>query len=194
MQTKNSFKNKKSLGQNFINSPKIIEKIINPAEITPADTVLEIGPGTGTMTSMILERARKVVTIEKDDRLIPILKEKFEREVLNKKLEIVHGDFLEVDLDKNGLKEGEFKVVANIPYYITGQIVRRLLENHPRPKMIVLTVQKEVAERIVAKDGKESLLSLSVKAFGQPKYIETIRRGNFTPIPNVDSAVLLISD
>ncbi len=185
-------KTKKSLGQHFLTSTDIIEDIVVASKIHEGDTVLEIGPGEGILTRALLETGARVISVEKDDRLIPILQHTFSKEISAKQLELVHADILDVGLTH--LTPIPYHIVANIPYYITGQIIRMFLESDTQPQSMTLLVQKEVAERIVAKDGKESLLSLSVKAFGTPKYIRTVGRGAFAPQPTVDSAVLLISD
>lgn len=181
---------KKSLGQNFLTSVGAINTIIASSDYTPDLTILEVGPGRGILTEALLQKFKKVVAVEKDHELIDFLKEKFEKELKSGKLRLVEGDILEltpVELNLNN-----YGVVANIPYYITGQFLRIWLQN--MPKYMVLMVQKEVAKRVVASDSKESLLSISVKLYGEPKYIETIKRGSFYPIPNVDSAILKISN
>ena len=183
---------KKSLGQHFLNSPQIIADIADAAKISKEDLVLEIGPGEGILTESLLKTGASIISVEKDDRLIPVLQRKFAREILLKQLNLVHADVLDLELPH--IAKREYKVVANIPYYITGQILRMFLESNNQPKSMTLLVQKEVADRIVAKDNKESLLSLSVKAFGDPKYIRTVGRGAFTPQPNVDSAVINIEN
>ena len=186
---------KKSLGQHFLNSPKIIGDIVSAGKVTKGDLVLEIGPGEGTLTSALLKTGASVVTVEKDDRLIPILQEKFEKEILSRQLTLIHNDILNVNISKTVFDiKKSYKIIANIPYYITGQIIRMFLETHRQPESMTLLVQKEVAERVVARDGKESLLSLSVKVYGEPKIIRVVGRGAFTPQPNVDSAVLVIED
>lgn len=183
---------KKSLGQNFLNSPKIVSDIVSAGKVSEEDVVLEIGPGEGVMTELLVKVAKKVIVVEKDHRLIPFLQEKFKEELANNKLEIIEADILETDTEK--ILMGEYKVIANIPYYITGQIIRKFLETENKPISMTLLVQKEVAERIIARDKKESLLSLSVKAYGEPKLIRTVGRGAFTPAPNVDSAVINIEN
>lgn len=187
---------KKSLGQNFLKSPKIIADIVSAGKVTKEDLVLEIGPGEGVMTEQLLLKAEKVIVIEKDHRLIPVLQEKFKNEVENGKLQIIEADILDIDLMSrlNLDIKGGYKIISNIPYYITGQIIRKFLEAEKQPASMTLLVQKEVAERIVARDGKESLLSLSVKIFGNPKIIRKVPRGAFSPIPNVDSAVINIEN
>ncbi|MEK7646355.1 MAG: 16S rRNA (adenine(1518)-N(6)/adenine(1519)-N(6))-dimethyltransferase RsmA [Patescibacteria group bacterium] len=184
---------KKSLGQHFLNSPGVLRKIVDASQIVQDETVLEIGPGTGVLTDELLKKSDRVIAIEKDDRAYALLGEKYATEIISGKLELLHGDILELDRATIGLKDGGYAVVANIPYYITGAILESFLEHAPRPQRMVLLVQKEVAERIVARDGKESILSVSVKAFGVPRIVATVPPGAFTPPPTVDSAILEIS-
>ncbi len=158
---------KKSLGQNFLKSKRALSEIISAGEVNHDDLVLEIGPGQGALTEKILETGAKVIAVEKDDRLISLLNEKFIKETNSGQFTLIHGDIL--DLDLAFLKNSEFKLIANIPYYITGLIFRKFLEGNIQPSKIVIMVQKEIADRIIARDGKESLLSISVKAYGQPK-------------------------
>ena len=146
------------------------------------------------MTETLLNMAGKVIAIEKDHRLIPVLQERFAEEIKSGKLDLLEKDILEFDPQVLKFYKHPYKVIANIPYYITGQIIRMFLESDNQPETMVMLVQKEVAERIVARDEKESLLSLSVKVFGEPKLVRTVGRGAFSPQPNVDSAVLLISN
>ena len=183
---------KKSLGQHFLNSPKIVSDIVIASNVTPNDTVLEIGPGEGVLTEKLLQTGAHVISIEKDDRLIPELHRRFTREIALKKFDLIHADVLDVGLTH--ITNSEYKIVANIPYYITGQIIRMFLESDKQPTSMTLLIQKEVADRIVARDGKESLLSLSVKIFGEPKISRIVGRGAFIPQPNVDSAVLHIEN
>ena len=180
---------KKSLGQHFLKSEKAIKTITEISGARPCDLILEIGPGKGILTESLLRTGANVTSVEKDDLLIPILEEKFKNEITSGRLKLVHADILDFDFG-----EKNYKLVANIPYYITGQILRKFLGTENQPRSMTLLVQKEVAERIVAKDGKESLLSLSVKAYGEPKYIEKVPAGAFQPAPEVDSAVICISD
>ncbi len=186
-------KPKKSLGQNFLVNKSIAYKICEAGEVMPEDVVLEIGPGKGFLTEVLLEKAGKVVVVEKDDRAIPLLQEKFANQISEGKLEIIHGDILEMQFDDKFIDRG-YKLIANIPYYITGEILKRFLSHTPQPKLMVLMMQKEVVDRILARDGKESLLSISVKVFGTPKLIQKVDAGNFYPRPNVDSAVMLIKN
>ena len=188
------FIKKKSLGQHFLASSAIAGKIADAATLSKNDIVLEVGPGEGMLTKELLARAKKVIAIEKDDRLIEPLTLQFKKEISSGKLTLVHADALQFDISKKlGLRAGHFIVVANIPYYITGALMRKLLEGAVYPKRMVLLLQKEVAERI-ARDKKESLLSLSVKAYGKPQYVATVKRGSFSPAPSIDSAILKIDD
>ncbi len=187
------FRKKKSLGQNFLKSRGAVKNIVISGDIKDGDMVLEIGPGKGVLTEALLATPAKVIAVEKDNRLIPVLEKKFEKEIQEKKLILLHGDILETPIE-DIIKGGEYKVIANIPYYITGALFRLFLENENPPSRMVVLVQKEVAQRIVAKDKKESLLSLSIKAYGKPKIIDKVSKKMFSPQPKVDSAILLVSD
>lgn len=185
---------KKSLGQNFLTSRAVARDIVAAAHITPSDTVLEIGPGKGFLTEGLLEKSGNVIAVEKDVRMVEYLKDKFAGEIANKKLKLIEKDILAFNPTDYGLLTTNYKLVANIPYYITGEITRMFLSGDIQPSHMVLMVQKEVADRIVARDGKESILSMSVRAYGTPKYIQKVPARYFSPEPNVDSAVLLIEN
>lgn len=185
-------KTKKSLGQHFLNSPQIVDDIVSAGKIEQSDTIVEIGPGEGVLTEKLLETGANIIAIEKDDRLIPVLQKKFAREISTRKLNLIHADILDVGITH--ITNSKYKLIANIPYYITGQIIRMFLESDAQPSSMTLLIQKEVADRIVAKDEKESLLSLSVKIYGEPKLVRFVGRGAFTPQPNVDSAVISIDN
>jgi 16S rRNA (adenine1518-N6/adenine1519-N6)-dimethyltransferase len=192
---------KKSLGQHFLRSKGAIEKIVSSANLDKKDVVLEVGPGEGIMTEELLRSAKKVIAIEKDQRSVEMLKEKFEKEISKGKLVLHEKDILEAEIDNILSKEKikKYKVVANIPYYISGALFRFFLENDPQPKEMTLLVQKEVAERIMGVDGNgknkaESILSISVKAYGQPIFRGVIKAGSFFPPPKVDSAIIRIED
>jgi 16S rRNA (adenine1518-N6/adenine1519-N6)-dimethyltransferase len=190
-----SFQKKKSLGQNFLRSTAVVRAMVKAGEVKEGDVVLEIGPGKGVLTKVLLETGAKVFAIEKDNRLIPVLEETFKNELASKQLTLAHDDILNTDIKKIlGSSASKYKVVANIPYYITGQLFRIFLESENQPSVMVVLVQKEVAQRIVAHDKKESILSMSIKAYGTPKVIQKVSRKLFSPEPNVDSAVLLISN
>lgn len=178
----------KSLGQNFLQDSYALEKITAAAEILPTDTVLEVGPGLGALTRHLVAAAKQVIAVELDERLLPPLRETLTGYT---NIEIVHGDMLKL-APAEIVPATDYLVVANIPYYITSALLRHLLETTPRPRRVVLTVQKEVAERICAAPGDMSLLALSVQVYGQPRVVATIPAGAFYPAPKVDSAVVRI--
>lgn len=181
-------KPKKSLGQNFLIEPAGLNKVVVAAELTQDDEVLEIGAGLGSLTYLLAQTARQVVAVEIDKAMLPPLRQalaEFEN------VRVIGGDILELKPDE--LMQGQdYVVVANIPYYISSAIIRHLMAASKRPKRVVLTVQKEVAERVLARDGKMSLLSLSVQLFGQVSMAGVIPAGSFLPTPEVDSAVLKV--
>ena len=183
---------KKSLGQHFLKSERALNTIVESGHVAIGDSILEIGPGTGALTKKLLESGASVVAVEKDDELFRLLKDLYKKEIGNGKLVLVHGDILEHDLSK--LVPSKYKLVANIPYNITGAIFKKFLEVEKQPETIVLLVQKEVAERIVARDGKESILSVSVKVYGKPRYVEKVLAGSFLPPPKVDSAIIAVEN
>jgi 16S rRNA (adenine1518-N6/adenine1519-N6)-dimethyltransferase len=184
---------KKSLGQNFLNSQRVITRIRDAADPTSDDIILEIGPGLGALTKILLAFAGKVIAVEKDDALYNILSETFTDELKSKKLDLINGDILDFNPETlRFYKNFTYKVVANIPYNLTGLIFRKFLTASYQPESMVVLIQKEVATRIIARDGKESLLSLSVKIYGTPKLVTHVARGNFNPVPNVDSSVIKI--
>jgi len=184
----------KSLGQNFLQDSFALEAIVAAAEIQPTDTVLEIGPGLGSLTRYLAASAKQVVAVELDfDLLAPL------QAVLApyQNVRVIHGDILKLSPHEL-ITEKDYIVAANIPYYITSAVIRHLLEqspkeeSDPKPRRIVLTVQKEVAERICAKPGDMSLLALSVQVYGNPKIAARIPANAFFPEPKVDSAVLSV--
>ncbi len=183
-------KAKKSLGQHFLRSERALTSIIESGQMSREDLVLEIGPGEGVLTEKILETGARVVAVEKDDQLFQKLSEKFSKEISKGELNLIHGDIL--DFDPSTLPP--YKLIANIPYNITGAIIEKFLSADNQPQRMVLLVQKEVAERIVARDGKESILSISVKVYGTPRYIDRVLAGSFVPAPKVDSAIIVIEN
>ncbi len=190
---------KKSLGQHFLRSKTALREIIEAAEITRGEHILEIGPGEGVLTSELLLAGGKVVAVETDERCIQLLRERFESELANNQLTILEGDIRNTEVvarlfHKNLLGTHSYKLIANIPYYITGMLFRLFLEKLRQPSMIVFLVQKEVAEEIVTRDGKEGILSLSVKAYGSPRYVSRVKKEAFSPPPKVDSAILAITE
>lgn len=178
---------KKYLGQNFLFDPSILKRIVEVSGINEKDTVVEIGPGLGTLTNLLAKKSSKVIAIELDYNLYKKLKERLQD--LNN-VEIIHGDALKFPYETIG----PFKVVANIPYYITTPLIFRLLKARRYLESITLTVQKEVAKRIVALPGTKDygILSISVQYYGSPELKFIIPRGAFRPIPKVDSAVIHI--
>lgn len=179
---------KKSLGQNFLMHGATAERIAIASGVGKSDTVLEIGPGTGMLTHALLARAGKVVAVEADAELIAPLTERFADEIREGTLELIHADIRSYD----PASIGPYAVVANIPYYITGEIIRDFLSARAKPTSMTLLVQKEVAERI-ARDQKGSILSVAVRVYGNPSYAFTVPNGAFKPAPSVDSAVLRIA-
>lgn len=188
---------KKSLGQNFLINQGILDKIVTAAELSKDEIVVEIGPGTGNLTVKLSEKAGKVIAIEKDYRLIERLQEKFK----NTNVEIIEGDALKIDIEtlvnvplSKASGNWKYKVVGNIPYYITSNLLKTIFESASwrmaRPKLIVLTVQKEVAQRIVVRPPYMNLLALSVQLYSEPKIIGYISKGSFRPMPKVDSAII----
>ncbi|PKO00176.1 MAG: ribosomal RNA small subunit methyltransferase A [Chloroflexi bacterium HGW-Chloroflexi-4] len=178
----------KGLGQNFLVDHKALRKIVDYAGLTKEDTVLEIGAGLGSLTRMLAKGAGKVVAVEIDHHLVPILEEVM---APFNNVQIIEGDILELN-PVNLMGEKPFIVVANIPYFITSAIIRHLLTSAVKPTRIVLTMQKEVAERICAQAGDLSLLALSVQVFGIPKIGVSISASAFFPPPKVDSATLKV--
>jgi 16S rRNA (adenine1518-N6/adenine1519-N6)-dimethyltransferase len=178
---------KKSLGQNFLFDENMLGRIVAAAELTADDNVLEIGAGLGHLTMMLAETAVRVIAVEIDNRLLPILHNQFEH---LDHVTIIHGDILQQEPAL--MFTQPYKVVANVPYYITGGILRHLLSAPIKPTRMVLTVQKEVAERLTAVPPQMSLLAVSVQLYGDVQFIDTLKAGSFWPRPDVDSAVIRI--
>ncbi len=185
---------KKSLGQHFLTSQAALSKIADAAALEEGEAVIEIGPGKGVLTRTLLERGVRVVAVEKDEHLAAELESVFEESVRNGTLTITTNDIRNTDPETLlGSNVSEYKLIGNIPYYITGLLLRTFLSGSHKPSRIVFLVQKEVAERVV-KAEKESLLSLSVKVYGTPSVKGVVKRGSFTPPPKVDSAILSIEN
>jgi 16S rRNA (adenine1518-N6/adenine1519-N6)-dimethyltransferase len=189
---------KKSLGQNFLKNTTIIKKMVAEC-LSIAKTytgksendasILEIGPGTGALTEYLLETNLHLQAIEADDRAIPLLTEKFQSYIEKKQFSLIHQDIRTYDLENT---HAPYIIVANIPYYLTGYIIRKFLESNHQPIAMILMVQKEVAVRIL--DKKHSLAALGVLTYGTPRILTHVSRGNFVPVPNVDSSVLVIEN
>jgi len=179
---------KKGLGQHFLADEVALDRIVAAADLAPTDTVLEIGPGLGTLTGLLAGQAGRVVAVELDDRLAAVLAERLAGQP---NVEVLPGNILRIS-DFASLVGPSYKVVANLPYYITSAVLRHLLERRDQPSLLVVTVQREVAERIVAAPPDMNLLAVSVQFYGQPRIIASIPAGAFYPPPKVDSAVVRI--
>ena len=177
----------KRLGQNFLVDPVALDRIVAAADLTPDDTILEIGAGLGTLTRRLAQEAGRVLAVELDRRFLEILHAELDA---LPNLEIIHGDILK--LPGFPFANMGYKLVSNLPYNITSAVLRRFLETEPRPSLMVVTVQREVASRVVAQPGGMSLLAVSVQLYGQPRIVARIPAGAFYPRPQVDSAVLRI--
>ncbi|PIU79457.1 MAG: ribosomal RNA small subunit methyltransferase A [Candidatus Moranbacteria bacterium CG_4_10_14_3_um_filter_44_15] len=212
------------LGQNFLTDDSVAKQIVDSANLSPRDNVLEIGPGKGILTKYLARHAGRVLAVEVDRDLAESLQPVIARSAATKqsrtetgntgllrppamlrkamragfarndKLTVVKGDILKINLPKLVERENfkNYKVVANLPYYITSKIIRLLLETKYPPAEMILTVQKEVGERICAKNGQESILSISVKFYAEPKILFYVPKENFEPVPEVDSVVIKI--
>ena len=190
----------KRLGQHILVDPQAVEQIVNAAELSRSDVVLEVGPGPGTLTVHLAERAGRVVVVELDERMLAPLGERLAG---HDNVRVVQGDILQQDVAAL-VGEGPYKVVANLPYYVTSAVLRHVFESRVRPERLVVTVQREVAERIVGRLGRGqkrrkqkagprlSLLSVSVQFYGVPRIVAYIPAGAFRPVPAVDSAVLRV--
>ncbi len=189
---KHDFHFRKKFGQNFLIDPHVLDKIVDAAEVTEDDFVLEIGPGIGTMTQYLCERAKKVLAVEIDDKLIPILQETLSA---YDNVEVIHGDILKQDIQAIADQHNDgkpIKVVANLPYYITTPIIMQLLESRVPLANVTVMVQKEVAERMQAKPGTKEYgaLSLAVQYYANPYLAANVPPNCFMPRPNVGSAVI----
>ena len=178
---------KKGLGQNFLVDEKALARVTAAAELKPTDTVLEIGPGLGSLTRHLAEAAQRVVAVEIDQDLLPALEDTLQP---YGNVEVIRADILAFDLVRQVNPPPGYKVVANIPYNITSAVIRYLLEAPVRPERIVLTVQAEVAERIIAQPNDMSVLAVSVQFYSWPRIVARLPAGAFYPRPQVDSAVV----
>jgi 16S rRNA (adenine1518-N6/adenine1519-N6)-dimethyltransferase len=177
------------LGQNFLLNELTLEKIADAAEIQPEDQIMEIGSGIGNLTKLLAEKSAMVLAVEKDERYLPILKDELGGQ-LDSKVKLVFADVMRYNFQE--VLKPNYKVVANIPYYITGKIVEMLLAAKNKPTKIVLLMQKEVAQRIIAPVGELSILAISVQLFANPKLIDIVPKEDFYPVPKVDSAILVL--
>ncbi len=180
----------KILGQNFLISKEVLEKILDAANLKSKDVVLEIGPGIGTLTKELVKKAKRVIAVEKDSKMIKILKETLRA---LKNIKVIQEDILKTKPSDFILQPTAYKIVANLPYYITSPVLRKFLETDFKPKEMILMVQKEVAQRIVALTPDMNLLAVSVQFFAKPQIISFVSKNCFWPQPKVDSAILKIS-
>lgn len=189
MLKKYNLKANKKLGQNFLINEGIVEDIVYKAEVSKDDLVIEIGPGLGTLTAKLAESAKKVIAVELDDNMIPVLNERF---ALYDNVEIIHNDILKTDIESLIKGEENVKIVANLPYYITTPIVMKLLEENLNIESITVMVQKEVGERFCSKpNGKEyGAITVSINYYTEPKIVLDVPKDNFMPVPEVDSCVV----
>ena len=182
---------KKSLGQHFLIDRQVLCCIVSAAELTSQDTVVEVGAGLGVLTKELARQAGRVIAIETDSRLASALGEVVAK-VAN--INVISSDVLQTDpaVLLSGIEGGDYKVVANIPYYITSPILRHFLEASLKPRLMVVMVQKEVGEAIVAQPGQMSLLAISVQFYGKPVIVDHVPARSFYPSPKVDSVILKI--
>ena len=200
-------KPKKSLGQNWLKDVKVLEKIIQASQLNKNDNILEIGPGKGVLTERLRACAGRIIMVEKDRYLAESNARNFQLPLLNfqsisdnlsykfkNKSGVISGDVLKINLPEliKGNNFENYKVVANIPYYITGKLIKLLLETEYSPEVMILLVQKEVAERICAQKGKMNILAVAVQYFGKAEIIDYVSRKSFEPVPRVDSAIIRI--
>jgi 16S rRNA (adenine1518-N6/adenine1519-N6)-dimethyltransferase len=193
---------KKTLGQHFLKSDKAIREIVEAGKVTPSDTILEIGPGEGVLTEALLKTGATIIVVEMDERCIPILHARFEAEEKEGRFKMIEGDIRDKELlstlfGKNYLGDKDYKLIANIPYYITGLLFRMFLETEApvrQPTCMVYLIQKEVAEQLVARDGKLGNLALAAMLYGTPKIISKVPKGAFLPPPKVDSTIVAIEN
>lgn len=176
----------KMLGQNFLMNDDVLEQTVAAADIGPADTVIEVGPGVATLTRLLCKKAGRVIAVEKDEHFLPLLK-KVKKSHAN--LEIIMDDILRVTVS-DLVSGSEYKVVANIPYYLTGKLIPLFLESEHKPKSLTLLIQKEVGESMVATPGRMSLVSVATQLYAEPKIITHVPAEDFFPAPKVDSVVL----
>jgi 16S rRNA (adenine1518-N6/adenine1519-N6)-dimethyltransferase len=179
---------KHGLGQNFLYDEEALETMVDSGDLKKTDTVVEIGPGTGFLTEKLLKKVKQVKAVEFDRDMISFLKAGF---LDTPNLELIEGDALKFDPKAAGLKPYGYKVVANIPYYITSPLIKRFLQSEVPPSLMVILVQKEVAEKVCGSSGK-SMITIETQLFGEPEMVAIVKSSAFYPRPQVDSAVLKI--
>jgi len=174
----------KRLGQNFLTDKNILQKIITAADIKKEDVILEVGPGTGVLTAELAKKARQIIAVEKDKKMVEVLAQTLKD---FKNVEVINQDILKFNIDK------KYKVVANIPYYLTSPLIRKFLEDKNQPSQMILMIQKEVAQRICETPPNMSVLSVSVQFYAKPEILFYVSKNSFWPVPKVDSAVIKIT-
>lgn len=179
----------KSLGQNFLTNDSLLKKIAEAADIKKTDVVVEIGTGTGNLTVLLAQKAKKLISIEKDKKLSLIAKQRFEKQ---KNVKIISGDVLKTDLETIGVRKNNYKIVANLPYNITGIFFRKFFTSKTVPKLVIILVQQEVASRIINTKPPHNLLELAVQFYGSAHKLFDVSPDNFWPKPKVQSSVLKI--
>jgi len=182
----------KGLGQNFLIDKKAVKKFIESAYLKPNDVILEIGPGLGVLTQELAEKVKKVMAVEKDPKMTRILLNDELRIIKTKNVEIIQGDILKI-LNSKFKIDNSYKVVANLPFYLTAPVIRKFLESNHQPREIILIVQKEVGQRICAQPPDMNLLAVAVQIYAKPKIVSYISRQSFWPKPKVDSAIIRIA-
>lgn len=184
---------KKGLGQHFLVDGRVLGRIVSAAGLTPGDTVIEVGPGLGVLTQELVQRAGRVVAVEADNEMVSALGELVAR---SPNLTVIHGDIMQMDpvsvLPSPNGTPTSYKVVANIPYYITSAVLRHFLEASRQPILMVVMVQKEVGKAIVAQPGDMSLLAVSIQFYGKPSIVARVPARSFYPVPKVDSVILRV--
>ncbi|MCD6359158.1 MAG: ribosomal RNA small subunit methyltransferase A [Dehalococcoidia bacterium] len=192
---KHSIHPRKSLGQHFLKDKKVVERIISASHLTPSDIIIEVGPGRGVLTGELAKQAGQVIAVELDSNLISLLNKSFKNK---QNINIINADILKTDITQllkhNSNEEtfSKYKVIANLPYYITSPILRYFLEGMLKPSLMVVMVQKEIGENITAQPGNMSLLSIGIQLYGKPEFIVHVPAASFYPKPKVDSVVLSI--
>lgn len=181
------------LGQHFLTAPAVAREIVKEARLRAGEVVLEIGAGKGILTEEILRNGLQIIAVEKDHSLIEELRERFKKDI-GRGLKLIEGDIRDFDPGRAGLQARQYSLVSNIPYYLTGFILRKFLTHKVQPKAMYLMLQREVAERIMARSGRESILSISVKAYGKTRLIRKVPRNFFSPQPKVDGAIIAIEE
>ena len=180
-------KAKKSLGQHFLINTGVLDRIVAAVDIRPEENIIEVGPGKGQLTDVLLGAGARVIAVEKDRALVALLKEKYAG---NDKIEIVEGDILKFDPSRYTLHATSYKLVGNIPYYLTTHLIRTVLTTWPSPRSIVFMIQKEVADRMITKPPHMNMLAVLVQSYTVPKRIMRVSKGSFSPPPKVESAVI----